>query len=170
MIPEPTESRGVQAALAESFYSPDPAVRQRAVDAITDFTRMTAREHGLQLPVLLVDGVIPLYASDFVIPNGEPPRFRRLVSTRVWLSPFAIPDPHYNDRSDTLEKRAPEVNKLLKEMVEKATAAVLANQDRRIASLLMVETRGRLQAALEGLLAKIPWTPEPPAVDAEPAS
>ncbi len=157
--------------LGRMFHSTDPAERQQAMDAMRDFCRLRAREEGLQLPVAMIDGVIPVYENDFATPKGRPwPDVRRLLADRVDNSPFAIPDVYGKGFEAVLARRAPHTAKLVRELVEKATAEVLATQDRRIASLLLDGTYHVLKRKLEDLLAAIPWEPKPAAVDGKPAA
>ncbi len=161
----------LQAAIWDKLNSADPAEQKQAIDALTDFTRVTAREHGLQLPRLLIDGVIPVYESDFGAPRGEArPNLRYLIRDRVWASPFAIPDPYGRAYGEVADKRSAQVTTLLRDLVARATAAVLASQDKRIATLILSTTYSRLQFALEDFLKQIPWTPAKPAVDDDDGS
>lgn len=167
----PSADRVLHETLRDHFFSDDPARRQQAVQAMQDFCRLKAREEGLQLPIAMIDGVIPVYANDFATPKGKPwPDVRRLLAHRVHDSPFAIPDVYFKEYETVLARRAPESAKLLKELVARATAEVLATQDRRIASLILDGTYWVLKRKLEELLAAIPWQPPPAAVDGAPAA
>lgn len=165
-------THAVNHALRTKFYSGDPNLRAEAVAALEDFCRCVAREHGLQLPLAMLAGCVPLYEDDFLAGKGKPqPDVRCRLRDRVWASPFAVPSPFVSDETldAVLAKRTPEVAAQLAALVERATAAVLASQDRRIASLILSSTYSRLQASLAELLAKIPWADPPaPAVDGEP--
>ena len=163
------ERRAMHESLNRKFFSPDPAERQQAIDAVTDYCRLRAREEGLQLPVHMIAGVIPVYENDFATPKGQPwPDVRKRLAQRVLASPFAIPDEYAREFEKVAAVRAPEVAELLRELIDKATAAVLATQDRRIASILAEGTHTSLKAKLEQLLASIPWGPQPAAVDGVP--
>lgn len=146
--------------LRAGFFSGNPAERQTVVDAVTDFCRAYARENGLQLPLVMIDGCVPLYESDLLAGKGKPqPDLRQNLRERVWESPFAVPSPFVNAESAAalLAKRTPEVAAKLKELVDAATASVLASQDRRIASMLLDSTYMILKVKLAKFIGSLPW-------------
>lgn len=91
----PAEVRLLHEELRDGFYSPSASRRQQVVRVLTDFVRVAAREMGLRLPVLLIDGCIPVYGSDLLNgPAGRPPPdIREVLRERIRASPFAVPDP-----------------------------------------------------------------------------